>query len=70
MWARINYLSLSSSPGELEIELTPQGTLAEKLRAGGAASRPFIPPQEWVHSWRKEKMCANSRDAATYWSEP
>ena len=24
--------------GELEVELTPQGTLAEKLRAGGAAS--------------------------------
>jgi acyl CoA:acetate/3-ketoacid CoA transferase alpha subunit len=25
--------------GELELEFTPQGTLAEKLRAGGAASR-------------------------------
>lgn len=32
--------------GELEVELTPQGTLAEKLRAGGAgipASRHFSP---------------------------
>lgn len=26
--------------GELEIELTPQGTLAEKVRAGGAGSIP------------------------------
>ena len=24
--------------GELEVELTPQGTLAERLRAGGAGS--------------------------------
>lgn len=28
--------------GELEIELTPQGTLAEKLRAGGAGIPAFF----------------------------
>ena len=34
--------------GELEVELTPQGTLAEKLRAGGAAFRRFTPKQAWA----------------------
>ena len=28
--------------GELEVELTPQGTLAEKLRAGGAGIPAFF----------------------------
>src|SRR3954470_5294501 len=30
--------------GELELELTPQGTLAEKLRAGGAGIPAFYTP--------------------------
>jgi 3-oxoacid CoA-transferase subunit A len=30
--------------GELEVELTPQGTLAERLRAGGAGIRAFFTP--------------------------
>lgn len=30
--------------GELEVELTPQGTLAEKLRAGGAGLAAFYTP--------------------------
>jgi 3-oxoacid CoA-transferase subunit A len=30
--------------GELEVELTPQGTLAEKLRAGGAGVPAFFTP--------------------------
>jgi 3-oxoacid CoA-transferase subunit A len=30
--------------GELEVELTPQGTLAEKLRAGGAGIPAFFTP--------------------------
>src|ERR1700741_791604 len=30
--------------GELELELTPQGTLAERLRAGGAGSSAFCTP--------------------------
>ena len=29
--------------GELELEFNPQGTLAERIRAGGAASRPSLP---------------------------
>ena len=34
--------------GELEVELTPQGTLAEKLRAGGAGIPAFLPKQVCV----------------------
>lgn len=30
--------------GELEVELTPQGTLAERLRAGGAGVPAFYTP--------------------------
>ena len=30
--------------GVLEVELTPQGTLAEKLRAGGAGIPAFYTP--------------------------
>jgi acyl CoA:acetate/3-ketoacid CoA transferase alpha subunit len=30
--------------GELEVELVPQGTLAEKLRAGGAGIPAFFTP--------------------------
>lgn len=30
--------------GELEVQLTPQGTLAEKLRAGGAGIPAFFTP--------------------------
>ena len=34
----------STSQGELEVELTPQGTLAERLRAGGAGIPAFFTP--------------------------
>lgn len=30
--------------GELEVELTPQGTLAERIRAGGAGIPAFYTP--------------------------
>lgn len=30
--------------GELEVELTPQGTLAERLRAGGVGIPAFFTP--------------------------
>ena len=29
--------------GELELEFNPQGTLAERIRAGGAVFRPSTP---------------------------
>src|SRR3954468_6090980 len=31
--------------GKLEVELTPQGTLAERIRAGAAAPPPFYTPR-------------------------
>lgn len=39
--------------GELEVELTPQGTLAEKLRAGGAGIPAFFTPAG-VGTWVSE----------------
>jgi 3-oxoacid CoA-transferase subunit A len=37
--------------GELEVELVPQGTLAERLRAGGAGIPPSTPPPGWAPRW-------------------
>ncbi len=34
--------------GELELELTPQGTLAEKIRAGGAGIPAFFTPTAYA----------------------
>ena len=42
--ARTRSSSGSSSSGELEVELVPQGTLAERLRAGGAGIPAFYTP--------------------------
>ena len=35
--------------GELEVELTPQGTLAERIRSGGAGVPAFFTPTGKVH---------------------
>jgi len=41
--------------GELELELTPQGTLAEKLRAGGGRDTGVLHPDRvWDDSHRKQ----------------
>nr|CAI5850214.1 unnamed protein product [Callosobruchus analis] len=45
--------------GELEVELTPQGTLAERVRAGGAGIPAFFTPTAYgtlVHEGRQEQM--------------
>lgn len=34
--------------GQLELELTPQGTLAERIRAGGAGIPAFFTPTAYV----------------------
>ena len=39
--------------GELEVELTPQGTLAERLRAGGAGIPAFFTPTGVGHPGRR-----------------
>lgn len=45
--------------GELQVELTPQGTLAEKFAPAAQASPVFTPPPATVRRWRKEKRCAS-----------
>ncbi len=42
--ARIASSSGSSSRGELEVELVPQGTFSERIRAGGAGIGGFFTP--------------------------
>lgn len=45
--------------GQLELELTPQGTLAERIRAGGAGIPAFFTPTAYgtlVHEVDKKKM--------------
>ena len=39
--------------GELEVELTPQGTLAERLRAGGAGIPALLHPDRGRHAGRR-----------------
>ena len=54
--------------GKLDVTLVPQGTLAERMRAGGAGIPAFTPPRALVRLWRRAKRCANSMAAATFWS--
>ena len=42
--------------GELEVELTPQGTLAERLRAGGSGIPAFFTPTA-AGTWVQEGRC-------------
>ena len=41
--------------GEMEVELVPQGTLAESVRAGGSGLGGNLFQQEWGQLSRKEK---------------
>ena len=42
--------------GKIELELVPQGTLAERIRAGGAGIGGFYPPRDLVLSWPRVKI--------------
>ncbi|AQS39547.1 Coenzyme A transferase [Shewanella psychrophila] len=53
--------------GELDVELTPQGTLAEKMRAAGASIQHFTPPQESVLGWPMAKIYVSLVAGNTYW---
>ena len=44
MSARTRSSSASSCSGELDVELVPQGTFAERIRAGGAGIGGFFTP--------------------------
>src|SRR5213595_2105713 len=54
--------------GELELELVPQGTLAERIRAAGAGIGGFYTPTAFGTRLRKEKRRAVSASATTCWS--
>ena len=56
--------------GELEVELTPQGTLAEKMRAGGAGILRSTPQQAMAHRWVMAKKYANLTVATILWKNP
>ena len=47
--------------GELELELTPQGTLAEKLRAGGSGIAAFFTADRRRHAGRRGRPAAPLR---------
>lgn len=54
--------------GELEVELVPQGTLAERIRAGGAGSRRFTRPRESVLRWPRANPVNISKAGSICWS--
>lgn len=54
--------------GELEAILTPQGTLAEQLRAGGAGIPHSLPRPDMEPPWLKGKRFVSLPDALTSWS--
>ena len=50
--------------GEIEVELNPQGTLAERIRAGGAGIGGIYTPPASAASSRKAKTNASSTEDA------
>ena len=51
--------------GKLKVTLVPQGTLAERIRAGGAGIPAFLHPPVWGPQLPKAKRCVSSMDALT-----
>jgi 3-oxoadipate CoA-transferase alpha subunit len=56
--------------GEIELELVPQGNLAERIRAAGPASVPFSRPPASARCWPKARKPASSTVATTSSSTP
>jgi 3-oxoadipate CoA-transferase alpha subunit len=54
--------------GKVALEIVPQGTLAERIRAAGAASPPSIRQRRLAPCWQRERRFANSMDDHTSWS--
>jgi len=54
--------------GELEVELTPQGTLAERLRAGGAGIPAFFTATGVGTPVAEGRRCVNFQVASISWS--
>jgi 3-oxoacid CoA-transferase len=53
--------------GELKLELVPQGTLAERLRAGGAGIAGFYTKTGFGTLLTEEKPPMDLREKATFW---
>ena len=53
--------------GELEVELVPQGTLAERIRAGGAGIPAFYTPAGVGTSVAEEKNIRHLTGAPIFW---
>jgi 3-oxoadipate CoA-transferase alpha subunit len=47
--------------GKLELELVPQGNLAERIRAAGAGIGAFFTPTAMAPSWRGQGDARNQR---------
>ena len=52
--------------GEIALELIPQGTLAERIRAAGAGIPAFLLLQAMVQSWRLASRFRNLMASPTY----
>ena len=51
--------------GEIEVELNPQGTFAERMRAGGAGVPAFFTPTGYGTVIAKARRCAGSAGGRT-----
>jgi acyl CoA:acetate/3-ketoacid CoA transferase alpha subunit len=56
--------------GKIELECVPQGTFAERIRAGGAGIPAFYTPVGLARSSRKEKRCDASVTGNTFSNRP
>lgn len=54
--------------GKMKLTLVPQGTLAERIRAGGAGLEVFTLRRELEQLWRREKKVKLSMGKNIYWS--
>jgi 3-oxoadipate CoA-transferase alpha subunit len=54
--------------GEIELELTPQGNLAERIRAAGAGIGGFFTPTGYGTCWPKGRRRASSTANTMCWS--
>ncbi len=53
--------------GEIELELVPQGTLVERIRAGAPASRRSTPRRPWALCSRRARNRASSTAGNISW---
>ncbi len=58
--SRLSSFSQQFEAGEIEAETVPQGTLAERIRAGARAYPPSTPPPLSAPSWPRTRSTASS----------